>query len=422
MARNLLRCIRCSLTYADHRLSCDRCPNALLRAEYESPRFEPIEDCGIFRFRCWLPSESVIATTIGSSVYQSEGFAALLGLDKLFISFNGYWPERGAHNLTGTFKDLEALPTLAYVREKGVQEFVLSSAGNTARAFAYACSVTDFPCCIIVPEHMFHRMWLPREPAPCVRTLVIRDSCDYYAAIRLGERIRAKFKMMTEGGARNVARRDGMGTAVLEYARLTGEMPRHYVQAVGSGTGGIAAYEAGLRLRADGRFGERLPRLHLVQNAPFTPIHDAWREGREHDPEAEPMEEQLARVRAMYADVLANTHPPYGVIGGVRDALRETGGRTYDISRAEALLAKEFFETAEDITINEPAACACAGLTQAVARGEIRRGESVLLNITGGGYDRIARDFRLHRLERTRVIEDPNLDLDSLESYEDLFR
>ncbi|NIR81344.1 MAG: cysteate synthase, partial [Gemmatimonadetes bacterium] len=89
---------------------------------------------------------------------------------------------------------------------------------------------------------------------------------------RLGEKISARFNVMTEGGVRNVARRDGMSTSVLEFARLTGEMPVHYVQAVGSGTGGIAAYEAGLRLRDDGRFGERLPRLHLVQNAPFTPI------------------------------------------------------------------------------------------------------------------------------------------------------
>ena len=33
---------------------------------------------------------------------------------------------------------------------------------------------------------------------------------------------------------------------------------------------------------------DRLPKLHLVQNAPFTPSHDAWRERRDHDPEVEP--------------------------------------------------------------------------------------------------------------------------------------
>ena len=56
----------------------------------------------------------------------------------------------------------------------------------------------------------------------------------------MGEKIHAAFNLMTEGGARNVARRDGMGTTVLEYARVTGEMPCHYLQAIGSGTGGIA--------------------------------------------------------------------------------------------------------------------------------------------------------------------------------------
>ena len=34
-----------------------------------------------------------------------------------------------------------------------------------------------------------------------------------------------------------------------------GMLPDLYLQAVGSGTGGIAAYEASLRLIADGRFG-----------------------------------------------------------------------------------------------------------------------------------------------------------------------
>jgi len=52
----------------------------------------------------------------------------------------------------------------------------------------------------------------------------------------------------------NVARRDGMGTVMLEAAVTIGRAPDHYFQAVGSGTGGIAAWEASLRLKQDGRF------------------------------------------------------------------------------------------------------------------------------------------------------------------------
>ncbi len=418
---SLLKCCGCGRTYSDHRLFCDDCSGALLRTEYAEKRFLPTEDPGIFRFRNWLPVREFYDTRVGPCVFQSENYARGLGLKRLFLAFNGYWPEKGAFNITGSFKDHEAAPTVVYFPEKGVTEMVLSSVGNTARAFAYACSERGFPCCIVVPEDMLHRLWLPREPAPCVRLLVIRDSCDYSAAIRLGEKIAARFNVMTEGGARNVARRDGMSTSVLEYARLTGEMPTHYVQAIGSGTGGIAAYEAGLRLRGDGRFGERLPKLHLVQNPPFAPIHEAWQERRRDLELAGSHERQMEKVRSMYADVLANTQPPYAPVGGVRDALSDTKGETYGVGREEALRSKERFERAEGIGLIPPAACACAGLERAVAGGNILPDDSILLNITGGGLDLIERDFRLYKLEPTRMVGGGEIDFGAIESYEDLF-
>ena len=164
-SQNVLKCCQCGKTYIDHRLSCDDCPQALLRMVYANKHFLTTEDPGIFRFRNWLPAEGSDHTLIGPCVFQSENYARELKLKRLFIAFNGYWPEGGAFNVTGTFKDHEAAPTLTYFRENGITELVLASAGNTARAFAYACSEKGFDCLIIVPERMVHRLWLPRPPA-----------------------------------------------------------------------------------------------------------------------------------------------------------------------------------------------------------------------------------------------------------------
>ena len=106
---------------------------------------------------------------------------------------------------------------------------------------------------------------------------------DYYDAIQIAEKMQSLPGFAAEGGARNIARRDGMGTVMLDAAVKLGQIPKHYFQAVGSGTGGISAWEAGLRLREDGRFGSNLPRLHLAQNLPNAPIYNAWK-GKE--PEA----------------------------------------------------------------------------------------------------------------------------------------
>ena len=97
---------------------------------------------------------------------------------------------------------------------------------------------------------------------------------------------------------------------MLDAAVTIGKMPDHYFQAVGSGTGGISAWEAALRLRADGRFGQKLPKLQLSQNLPFVPMYNAWKERRrEIIPELD-MKDAKKQIEDTYATVLTNRAPP----------------------------------------------------------------------------------------------------------------
>ena len=112
-----------------------------------------------------------------------------------------------------------------------------------------------------------------------MRLAVLDGGADYADAIALGNDISAADGYYPEGGAKNAARRDGMGAVLLAAAQETGRIPDHYFQAVGSGTGAIAAWEMSLRLLEDGRFGGKKMTLHLAQNAPFTPMTDAWEAG-----------------------------------------------------------------------------------------------------------------------------------------------
>jgi cysteate synthase len=406
--RVTLTCCSCGRTYDRQRLHCDVCRDALLRSTYRITTFEPTEAPGIFKYAAWLPGEGSLPTRLGPAVFPSGAYGESLGLTRLFIAFNGYAPDRGAHNITGTFKDLEAGPTLVYFREQGHRSLVLASAGNTARAFAYACSESDFPCCVVVPEAMLHRVWLPRRPSESVMAVVLEDSDSYPAAIALADQISVRLNVTSEGGVRNVARRDGLGTTILEYARLMRSLPAHYVQAVGSGAGGIAAYEASRRLIEDGRFGGRLPALHLAQNLSFAPIHEAWSNRWPATRPAEPL--GARRTSQIYADVLSHGNPPYGIAGGVRDALTDSGGSTYAVDRGDAVAAKARFERLEGLSIDEPSACACAALEQAAFRGTISPQDTVLLNVTGGGERDIRRHHQIYEL--TCVVRVPAHDVE----------
>ncbi|MDO9097877.1 MAG: cysteate synthase [Candidatus Methanoperedens sp.] len=407
-----LVCTGCSGVYFDDRLKCAS-DNALLRANYSKKQLELKNVPGIGRFHDWLPVNELITTDSGPITYKSVELADELGLKNLYISFNGYWPERGAFIKTCSFKELEAFPTMQKSKNSG-SSLVLASAGNTARAFAHVSVLTGVKVYIVVPGSGISRMWLPEEPTDSIRLIQMGDNCDYTDSIHLAERLSALPGMQAEGGARNVARRDGMGTVMLDASVFMKRMPDHYFQAIGSGTGGIAAWEASLRLLGDGRFGSKLPKLHLSQNLPFVPMFNAWKAGRREIIKEIDMPEPKKLIHEMYADILSNREPPYSVSGGVYDALCATDGTMYAISNNDAKSAVELFERLEGIDIFPPAGVAVASLIQAVENGKVKDGEHITLNITGGGVKRLERDYHLYKIKPSAHAENANVPLEDI--------
>lgn len=403
----VLECPACGVQHAEFTLSCVNQCHALLGTRYRESRFRPGDEAGLFRFREWLPCAASAFTAAAPVVHRLTKLGAALGLDRLYSTFCGFWPEIGAFNPTGTFKDLEAAPTLVAYRESGVRHLILASAGNTARAFAQAADPCSMKVTIVVPEGMLHRLWLPAgQSSNGVRLLAVRGSADYYDAIRLADRLAKLGAGTPEGGARNVARRDGMGTVMLEAARVLGELPRHYVQAVGSGTGAIAAWEAAVRLRQDPAFADQpLPRLHVAQNAPFHPIVHAWTTGEPIVPAAWTLADG-----EVYATVLTNRNPPYSVRGGMADALEATGGAAVSVSSKAARAAHSWFAELEGIDLEPAAAVAVAALADSARSGAIATGELVLLNLTGGGIERLYRQPGVRGLVPDFLIDEHNLE------------
>lgn len=378
------------------------CPNCgsgspLLRTKYEDARLLPLNVEGFWKFLPWLPCGISGPKFNGMTVvYESEHLAAELGLKNLHIAFNGYWPERNANLITCTFKELEAPPTLQRAQEKGVLNMVLPSAGNTARAFINGVRTYDIKLYVVIPYNYKHKLVLPFEVTKNVKVIAVNNGADYSDSIAFATRMTKELGWVNEGGARNVARRDGLGTVLLEAVLHTKKIPKHYFQAVGSGTGGIAAWEASKRLLADGRFGEQPMKLHLSQNHPFTPMVDAWNKNLKELPK-ETEAQQKEAIVAVYAQVLTNRNPPYSIGGGMYDALTASNGVMYSISNDEALSAGKLFEKTEGIDI-VPASCvAVASLKKATEEGGVATDDLILLNITGGGGERLEEDYDMHR-------------------------
>ena len=393
---------------------------SLIRAIYEKKQIEfGPEEWGIYQFADWMPIRRMLKGSAATVTYKSEKLGAKLGLPNLYIAFSGWWPEKGAGMSTCSFKETEAYSVCARIPDGEKRVLVVASAGNTARAFAKVCSENNIPLLLSVPEENISALWFEKPLNDCVKLICSPKGTDYFDAIALGDVACTSPMFFAEGGAKNVARRDGMATTVLSAAKALGRIPDAYFQAIGSGTGTIAAWEANLRLIEDGRFGSHKMKLFPSQNVPFLPMHDAWKAGSRP---LLPMDDEKARVQALEIDakVLSNRRPPYSVRGGVYDALLDAGGDMECATNADIAAMKQLFLDTEGIDIHEAAAVALQGMINAFEAGKLPREATAMLNITGGGQARFQREHKCHYLQPSLIgnATDPGI----LEKIENLFQ
>ena len=179
--------------------------------------------------------------------------------------------------------------------------------------------------------------------------------------------------------------------------------------------------EGGLRrLIEDGRFGSNTMKLMVSQNAPFVPMYDAWQAGSR---KMLAYEDDKARRDAEIIDakVLSNRRPPYGITGGLYDALKATGGEFFVATNAMARKARKLFKELEGVDIYSASGIALASLVNAVAAGKIEKDAVVMLNITGGGEEHFKEDKELWYLKPSHVFPlEPDTD-DVVAKVEALF-
>ncbi len=377
---------------------CDK--PSMVRPVYEKKQLtvKEGEGLGLYRYADWLPIKTMLQNPSEPVTYKSEKLAQRLSLDNLYITFNGWWPERNACMTTCSFKEMEAYSVCARLGDELKDKvLVVASAGNTARAFAKVCSDNGIRLLLCVPQDNIKALWFDKPLNPCVKLITTESGSDYFDAINLSNVVCELEGYLAEGGAKNIARRDGMGTTMMSATTFIGRTPDFYFQAVGSGTGAIAAWEANLRFIEDGRFGTHKARLMVSQNKPFVPMYDAWRA------DSRPMlpydADQARRDAAeICAPVLSNRKPPYSLAGGLYDALKDTNGDIFAVSNAEANAAKALFEETEGIDIYHAAAVATASLQQAIEKDVVKTNDVVMLNITGGGESRFLAEHRIFNL------------------------
>jgi len=387
-----LVCRNCGLRFRDHgfTFSCPAGCSSIVSTDYASPlRLKNREmGEGIWKYAEWLPVEGKNDYSGKPVLFKSPELSSEVGTN-VYVAFHGYSPEIGAEMITCTFKEIEVIVSLRYAAERGA-DIALASVGNTANAFLAFSHYEDINVYLFVPKRVFDCLFCHEKSENT--TLVMVDG-SYDDALTLAQRFAELRGIKYEGGGRNVARRDVLATLAYTFLETYGFLPDVYFQAVGSGTGAIAFYEGSKRLVEMG-LAEKLPRIAVAQNKPFTPIVNAWRRKRreievyDYDP-----------LDVVYAQVLTNRSPLYSMRGGLYDIMEETRGFAVSASEKEAKEAGKLFMEIYGIDLYPAAEVALAALLKSDVKG------SVLLNITGAGFSRLKKDYRVRRPRADFVVE-----------------
>jgi len=387
MLNYTLKCLKTNDEFEDD-YTLHYTDDALIQAEYKK-EFEPLNEKGVWRYFDWLPTEDTSSQVAGTITYHAEELGERLGLSNLWVAFHGYWPEKDALCPTGSFKDMEAVPTIQRMKDHSCKGMICASAGNTARAFTHFCAEDNFPLIVVVADIHAHRIWVQkRMEMDSVKVVVVKDGTYQDAKDVAKELSKSLDGWQLEGGAHNIARRDGIGSLILNSYEEIGKLPDHYFQAVGGGPGPIGVYEMMERLIDSGHYDGDVAKLHLSQNPEHCPIHNAWQRGsRKLTPEDFPEEDV-----EVYSDYLLSETPAYSVVGGVYDVLEATDGETYAIEKDDAIKAGKILEEIEEIDVLSPAKVALASLIQAKEEGKVDEDDCILLNISGGGIERLKRE------------------------------
>ncbi len=172
---------------------------------------------------------------------------------------------------------------------------------------------------------------------------------------------------------------------VFEFLRQLGKMPDVYVQAVAGGTGPIAL-DKGIRDLQTTFPETKLPRMLLIQQDTCDPMVQGWNNAvKAGFPDGYEKNYPVIPNPQTMVSILSAGNP--GMFPIVAPIVRKSGGTFLQVKESELAHYGKIVKQERGIYLG-PASIVCfAGFYKALEEGQIRNGETVLLN-TGEGAAR----------------------------------
>ncbi len=372
-----LECVACGATSTAEGLPtvCACGQPWLVRYPHRRPgimqRAEVRRRHGMWRFREFLPlrpfEEPVSLGEGDTPLIRLRRTATRLGIPHLWLKDEGTNP-------TGSFKARGLSAAITRATAAGAQRFTLPTAGNAGVAAAAYAARAGAAVRVFAPETT-PRTMLSQIEAFGGELVLLRG--------HIGDCGKASRAWAAESGAfdlstlREPYRIEGKKTLGLELAlQLAWKMPDVILYPTGGGTGLIGMWKAFLELREQGWVEGELPRFYAVQSTGCAPIVKAFAAGADR-----------AEVWPDPRTVASGLRVP-GALGDrlMLRALRETNGGAVAIEDAVLVEAAQTVSREEGVDVSPEGGAALAAIELLVGRGQVDRGETIVVFNTGAGW------------------------------------
>jgi threonine synthase len=355
-------------------LACQSCGATWLEPHYDYAAFKREVLRGlrghsydIWRYHQVLPVNEPAALdfkNVGwTPLQKARRFGGLFDHPNIYMKDERYGP-------TSSFKDRQAVISVAAMYQTGVRECVIASTGNAAVAYAAACARAG------IKLWVFMTSLVPQEKlreAALYGAEVVKVSGTYDQTKEIALEFATRRGLLYDRGANSIPARESMKTIAYEIVEQLGwQAPDWYIQSVSGGLGPLGVYHGFQELFEMGLI-DRIPKIGIVQAEGCAPMVRAYKSGKE---KADPV---IPETRI----AILSTGDPGKIYTYLYSLLQKTGGTMESVSDTEAFQSMLQLAKTEGTAVEPAAAVAFAGTQKMVCQGIIGKDELVVVNCTG---------------------------------------
>ncbi len=395
-----LKCVHCEHLTSDfgawfeQNQICPECGSKHSEVWYNSDYKElPLIIKGIpenfWQYFYFLPLENrdnIITRNEGAAPVQRWGFLQDYAKNKYGLECDVFVYRNDLNGGTGTFKDVAAALAASLFKEFGINRYTVASTGNTATAYARYLSIAGVNASIFIPDNALEAS---EAFISAYGQKVFRVKGDYAKAKQVAAEYAKEHNILISSGNIDPIRVEAKKTMVFEWLRQMEKFPDVYIQAISGGTGPIAI-DKGVREIKSVYPDLKNPRFLMVQPDKCDPMVQAWANAAKNGfPENFENDYPVIQNPCTAVPTLATGNPAtYPIIAKL---VKESGGNFLRMKEDKLVDFGKLVAFERKLLLGPASAVCIAGFFEALKAGNIKNGETVLLN-TGEGVLR-APDF-----------------------------